>query len=159
MTLLHGFPSSSHDWAKVAPAVAERYALTMPDNAGLRRVQQAARAPLLAARAGGPGRGAVGARGDRVDRDRGARLLGQRRAGAPDAARGRHARGRLARAPLPEWRPLPGPAPAPARAGRPTRSGAGAADKRRDERRVVHRRPRADIPGGYDSAADAAGIW
>src|SRR5215208_8546508 len=36
--------------------------------AGLRRVQQAARAPLLAARAGGPGRGAVGARGDRVDR-------------------------------------------------------------------------------------------
>src|SRR5215212_827047 len=31
MTLLHGFPSSSHDWAKIAPALAERYALTMPD--------------------------------------------------------------------------------------------------------------------------------
>src|SRR4029453_16254826 len=30
MTLLHGFPSSSHDWAKIAPALAERYALTMP---------------------------------------------------------------------------------------------------------------------------------
>ena len=34
MTLLHGFPSSSHDWAKVAPALAERYALTMPDLLG-----------------------------------------------------------------------------------------------------------------------------
>src|SRR3954451_17508250 len=29
MTLLHGFPSSSHDWAKVALALAERYALTI----------------------------------------------------------------------------------------------------------------------------------
>ena len=34
MTLLHGFPSSSHDWAKVAPALAGRYALTMPDLLG-----------------------------------------------------------------------------------------------------------------------------
>jgi pimeloyl-ACP methyl ester carboxylesterase len=34
MTLLHGFPSSSHDWAKVAPALAERYALLMPDFLG-----------------------------------------------------------------------------------------------------------------------------
>jgi pimeloyl-ACP methyl ester carboxylesterase len=34
MTLLHGFPSSSHDWAKIAPALAERYALTMPDLLG-----------------------------------------------------------------------------------------------------------------------------
>src|SRR5262249_24931885 len=34
MTLLHGFPSSSHDWARVAPALAERYALTMPDLLG-----------------------------------------------------------------------------------------------------------------------------
>jgi pimeloyl-ACP methyl ester carboxylesterase len=34
MTLLHGFPSSSHDWAKVAPALAERYALLMPDLLG-----------------------------------------------------------------------------------------------------------------------------
>ena len=34
MTLLHGFPSSSHDWAKVAPGLAERYALTMPDLLG-----------------------------------------------------------------------------------------------------------------------------
>src|SRR6185503_99458 len=31
MTLLHGFPSSSHDWGKIAPALAEQYALTMPD--------------------------------------------------------------------------------------------------------------------------------
>ena len=34
MTLLHGFPSSSHDWAKVVPALAERHALLMPDFLG-----------------------------------------------------------------------------------------------------------------------------
>lgn len=34
MTLLHGFPSSSHDWAKVAPALAARHALLMPDLLG-----------------------------------------------------------------------------------------------------------------------------
>jgi pimeloyl-ACP methyl ester carboxylesterase len=34
MTLLHGFPSSSHDWAKVAPALSEKYALLMPDFLG-----------------------------------------------------------------------------------------------------------------------------
>jgi len=34
MTLLHGFPSSSHDWHKVAPALAERHALLMPDFLG-----------------------------------------------------------------------------------------------------------------------------
>src|SRR5438105_8911686 len=34
MTLLHGFPSSSHDWANVAPALAERHALLMPDFLG-----------------------------------------------------------------------------------------------------------------------------
>jgi pimeloyl-ACP methyl ester carboxylesterase len=34
MTLLHGFPSSSHDWARVAPALAEGYALLMPDFLG-----------------------------------------------------------------------------------------------------------------------------
>ena len=34
MTLLHGFPSSSHDWAKIAPVLAEHYALTMPDLLG-----------------------------------------------------------------------------------------------------------------------------
>ncbi len=34
MTLLHGFPSSSHDWAKVAPALGERHALLMPDFLG-----------------------------------------------------------------------------------------------------------------------------
>jgi pimeloyl-ACP methyl ester carboxylesterase len=34
MTLLHGFPSSSHDWAKVAPALAERNALLMCDFLG-----------------------------------------------------------------------------------------------------------------------------
>jgi pimeloyl-ACP methyl ester carboxylesterase len=33
-TLLHGFPSSSHDWAKVAPALAERRSLLMPDFLG-----------------------------------------------------------------------------------------------------------------------------
>ena len=34
MTLLHGFPSSSHDWAKVAPALSERHSLVMPDFLG-----------------------------------------------------------------------------------------------------------------------------
>src|SRR3954451_2753571 len=34
MTLLHGFPSSSHDWAKIAPGLAEHYTLTMPDLLG-----------------------------------------------------------------------------------------------------------------------------
>ena len=34
MTLLHGFPSSSYDWAKIAPALADRYALLMPDFLG-----------------------------------------------------------------------------------------------------------------------------
>jgi pimeloyl-ACP methyl ester carboxylesterase len=34
MTLLHGFPSSSHDWAKVAPALAERHALLLFDFLG-----------------------------------------------------------------------------------------------------------------------------
>jgi len=34
MTLLHGFPSSSHDWAKVAPALAERYSLILLDFLG-----------------------------------------------------------------------------------------------------------------------------
>ncbi len=34
ITLLHGFPSSSHDWAKVAPALAERHSLLMPDFLG-----------------------------------------------------------------------------------------------------------------------------
>jgi pimeloyl-ACP methyl ester carboxylesterase len=34
LTLLHGFPSSSHDWAKVAPTLAGRHALLMPDFLG-----------------------------------------------------------------------------------------------------------------------------
>ncbi len=34
MTLLHGFPSSSHDWAKVAPALAGDHALLLPDFLG-----------------------------------------------------------------------------------------------------------------------------
>ncbi|MBO9521161.1 MAG: alpha/beta hydrolase [Nocardioidaceae bacterium] len=34
MTLLHGFPSSSHDWAKVAPALASSYGLLLPDFLG-----------------------------------------------------------------------------------------------------------------------------
>ena len=34
MTLLHGFPSSSHDWAKIAPRLAESHALLMPDFLG-----------------------------------------------------------------------------------------------------------------------------
>jgi pimeloyl-ACP methyl ester carboxylesterase len=34
MTLLHGYPSSSHDWAKVAPALAERHSLVLPDFLG-----------------------------------------------------------------------------------------------------------------------------
>jgi len=34
LTLLHGFPSSSHDWAKAAPELAERYTLLIPDFLG-----------------------------------------------------------------------------------------------------------------------------
>jgi pimeloyl-ACP methyl ester carboxylesterase len=34
LTLLHGFPSSSHDWAKVAPALATRHALLLVDLLG-----------------------------------------------------------------------------------------------------------------------------
>jgi pimeloyl-ACP methyl ester carboxylesterase len=34
MTLLHGFPSSSHDWAKVAPALAGRHSLLTADFLG-----------------------------------------------------------------------------------------------------------------------------
>ena len=34
MTLLHGFPSSGQDYAKIAPALAERYALLIPDFLG-----------------------------------------------------------------------------------------------------------------------------
>jgi len=34
MTLLHGFPSSSHDWAKLAPALAERHSLLLFDFLG-----------------------------------------------------------------------------------------------------------------------------
>jgi pimeloyl-ACP methyl ester carboxylesterase len=34
MTLLHGFPSSSHDWAKLAPDLGGRYSLLMPDFLG-----------------------------------------------------------------------------------------------------------------------------
>ncbi|HVE69259.1 MAG TPA: alpha/beta hydrolase [Solirubrobacteraceae bacterium] len=34
MTVLHGFPSSSHDWAQVAPALAESHALLLPDFLG-----------------------------------------------------------------------------------------------------------------------------
>jgi pimeloyl-ACP methyl ester carboxylesterase len=34
ITLLHGFPSSSHDWAKVTPALARDHALLLPDFLG-----------------------------------------------------------------------------------------------------------------------------
>ncbi len=34
LTLIHGFPGSSHDWAKPAPELAERYELLMPDLLG-----------------------------------------------------------------------------------------------------------------------------
>ncbi len=34
ITLLHGFPSSSHDWAKLAPALAERHELLLFDFLG-----------------------------------------------------------------------------------------------------------------------------
>jgi pimeloyl-ACP methyl ester carboxylesterase len=43
ITLLHGFPSSSHDWAKVAPALAERHSLLMPDFLGFGASQKPAR--------------------------------------------------------------------------------------------------------------------
>jgi pimeloyl-ACP methyl ester carboxylesterase len=34
VTLLHGFPSSSHDWALLAPELAAQYALLLPDFLG-----------------------------------------------------------------------------------------------------------------------------
>ena len=34
MTLLHGFPSSSYDWARVVPALSEQHALLLPDFLG-----------------------------------------------------------------------------------------------------------------------------
>src|ERR1700722_1433776 len=34
MTLLHGFPSSSYDWAKITAALAPRHALLLPDLLG-----------------------------------------------------------------------------------------------------------------------------
>ncbi len=34
LTILHGFPSSSHDWNKVAPALAEGHSLLLPDFLG-----------------------------------------------------------------------------------------------------------------------------
>jgi len=34
MTMLHGFPSSSHDWAKVLPAVAQSHTVLAPDFLG-----------------------------------------------------------------------------------------------------------------------------
>ncbi|MEA2157831.1 MAG: hypothetical protein QOD66_211 [Solirubrobacteraceae bacterium] len=34
ITLLHGFPSSSHDWAKIAPALSHSHALLLPDLLG-----------------------------------------------------------------------------------------------------------------------------
>ena len=34
MTMLHGFPSSSYDWAKVAPTLAPHHALLLPDFLG-----------------------------------------------------------------------------------------------------------------------------
>ncbi len=34
MTMLHGFPSSSHDWAGVAPTLAQNHALLLPDFLG-----------------------------------------------------------------------------------------------------------------------------
>lgn len=34
MTLLHGFPSSSHDWAKLAPVLSAGHSLLMPDFLG-----------------------------------------------------------------------------------------------------------------------------
>jgi pimeloyl-ACP methyl ester carboxylesterase len=42
MTLLHGFPSSSYDWAKLAPALAERHELLMPDFLGFGASQKPA---------------------------------------------------------------------------------------------------------------------
>ena len=42
MTLLHGFPSSSHDWAAVLPTLAERNALVLFDFLGFGASQKPA---------------------------------------------------------------------------------------------------------------------
>ena len=109
MTLLHGFPSSSHDWARVAPALAE-HRLLMPDFLGFGASDKPRRARVLAARAGRPGRGAVGARGRRRDGARRARLRGLGHPGAAGAPR-RGPPPSTARRPSAQRRAVSGPAP------------------------------------------------
>ena len=148
LTLLHGFPSSSYDWAAVAPALAARRTLLMPDFLGFGASAEAARARLLAARAGRPRRGAVGARGHRCDgRDR-ARLRGLRRRGAARAARRGRARGRAAARPAAQRRPVPRPASPAADADGAARPRAGPEGERDDQRGAVRRGARADVRGG-----------
>ena len=106
----------------------------------LRRFGQAARARLLAPRAGRPGRGTLGARRrDRHDRGR-SRLRGLGGPGAAGAAGRWCACRRPPGGPPPQRRPLPGrPSPAadPARAARP---GAGPPDQRAGHRGAVRGR-------------------
>ena len=82
MTLLHGFPSSSHDWAKVAPGRWRSATRCCSRPPRVRRVGQAGRPRLLDPRAGRPRRGALGAGGGDRDDHRRARLRGPVDAGA-----------------------------------------------------------------------------
>jgi pimeloyl-ACP methyl ester carboxylesterase len=45
LTALHGFPSSSHDWAQVAPALARSHTLLMPDLLGFGASEKPAERP------------------------------------------------------------------------------------------------------------------
>ena len=119
MTLLHGFPSSSHDWAKIAPALAERYALTMPDLLGFgastkpreHRYSLLEQADLVEALWASEGIESTVVVAHDYSVSVAQELLTRRAAGALAVD--------LRALPLHERRPLPGSAPAPARAGGP----------------------------------------
>ena len=114
MTLLHGFPGSSHDWAKVAPALAGRYALTLPDLLGFgasskpreHRYSLLEQADLVEALWASEGIKSTVVVAHDYSVSVAQELLARRAAGALAVD---------ARASLHERRHLPGPAPAPAR--------------------------------------------
>ena len=113
MTLLHGFPSSSYDWARVVPGTLRAVRAPASRLPRLRRVRQARGARLLPARAGRPRGGTVGRRGRDVDGGSGARLRRVRDPGAARAqGRGPARRGPRGGSPPERW-PLSRHAPAP----------------------------------------------
>ena len=148
MTLLHGFPSSSHDWAKIAPALAERYALTMPDLLGFgasskpreHRYSLLEQADLVEALWEHEGIESTVVVAHDYSVSVAQEFLTRRAAGtlAVDLRALHFINGGI-------YPDLHRPQPTQVAL---LDHGARAADKRRDERRGVHGRPRADVPGG-----------